>query len=357
MKLLFLVTTDWGAEFLRLIRPVIPPDSRVIGLSPPSTPTEALSGFVDVSSLAEDLGLNWSYVEDYNLKQSESVETILRVKADLLVVAGWQRLVPQRILDSFTLGCLGFHGGPAGIEKSRGRSPANWALILGASTFVLAMFRLGAGPDDGPVLDEHEITVHSGDDISTIYKKIAISGASMLQSFLSTVESSPDPRPQVGPPQYFPKRLPEDGIVDWSLEPEEIARWSRALTRPYPGLFATSNVRRIAVKIWKSQVLNEREDHAAPPGTIRYLFRDGSFAVQCGSGSLIVTDFSASGSWLPSEGEVLGGQPMEKTFAQICARHLESNQPLPLSALLRNYLAEQKPGAVLDSIYFSNNQA
>ena len=50
------------------------------------------------------------------------------------------------------LGVLGGHGSPDGISGGRGRLPQNWALILGAKRFDLALFKITPGIDDGPII-------------------------------------------------------------------------------------------------------------------------------------------------------------------------------------------------------------
>ena len=36
---------------------------------------------------------------------------------------------------------------------------------------------------------------------------------------------------------YFPKRVPEDGLLDWNWQKERIYNWVRAQSNPYPGAF------------------------------------------------------------------------------------------------------------------------
>ena len=60
------------------------------------------------------------------------------------------------------MGVLGAHGSCDGITKGRGRSPLNWALMIGAKKFEVSIFKISDGVDDG---DDHfvEQTVTGGE--------------------------------------------------------------------------------------------------------------------------------------------------------------------------------------------------
>ena len=60
------------------------------------------------------------------------------------------------ITDSFiniaNLATIGAHGSCDGIVKGRGRSPQNWAFILGANKFKISLFKITSGIDEGDVI-------------------------------------------------------------------------------------------------------------------------------------------------------------------------------------------------------------
>ena len=39
---------------------------------------------------------------------------------------------------------------------------------------------------------------------------------------------------QVGPSEYFPKRTPDDGFIDWNMSALDIHNLIRSLVDPYP---------------------------------------------------------------------------------------------------------------------------
>ncbi len=50
--------------------------------------------------------------------------------------------------------------------------------------------------------------------------------------------------------EYWPKRTPEDGKIDWNKSAKEIHRLIRASTKPYPGAFTFYKNKKII--IWKA---------------------------------------------------------------------------------------------------------
>ena len=50
--------------------------------------------------------------------------------------------------------------------------------------------------------------------------------------------------------EYWPKRIPDDGLIDWSKPCKEIDTLIRATTYPYPGAFTFFKNQKII--IWKS---------------------------------------------------------------------------------------------------------
>lgn len=99
---------------------------------------------------------------------------------DLLIVCGWQRLVPPWLIEHAPARVVGSHGSALGIAGGRGRSPQNWALIAGERQFQLSIFFIEPGIDSGPVIDTRTFSYDDLDDIVSSYLKLAIGTAEML---------------------------------------------------------------------------------------------------------------------------------------------------------------------------------
>ena len=139
---------DTVAEIMRRgIRP-----AAIVGLHPDSADPETVSGWINVEEVASSLGTQGCHVLNYNLKHPDDRTLLESLEPDLILVTAWQRLIPQWAIELPRFGAVGVHGSPDGIHGGRGRSPQNWALLLGCRSFEIALFRITAGIDEGPVL-------------------------------------------------------------------------------------------------------------------------------------------------------------------------------------------------------------
>lgn len=330
---LVLCTVSTGLEALRALQYACPSARMtLVGLDPRAADPEAISGYIDVMQVADALGVQGLYVHSYALRDREDRARLEAIGHDLIWVAGWQRLIPAWLIDSAPLGALGTHGSVDGITGGRGRSPQNWALLLGAGHFELALFRIAPGVDDGAVVAHRRITYAPEDDIEVSHYRVALAAAEMMAEVLDDPARLDQARAQTGTPGYFPQRSPEDGVMDWTLSGVEAIRQIRALTRPYPG--ARSSSLGATVFLWRAQVFDSVSGE--DPGTIGPCFGSGDFLVSCGEGRILVRDWTADmPDWRPEPGLRLQSRGRDETMRDILSRHQARHPDQPLNARLR----------------------
>lgn len=291
----------------------------LIGVHPKNADPIQMSGWIDVSEFAEKYHLRYTYVETYGLTSERDKNTILSLDADLFWVAGWQRLVPAWLIEHAKLGVLGGHGSPDGIEKGRGRSPQNWAIMLGCKTFELSLFLITPGIDDGPIIAQRTFAYNITDDISISYKKVSIALGDMVSEVLENPEILSKGRlQQIEDASYYPQRKPEDGYVDWYLKQDQIYAHCRALTKPYPGLRSKCHGSS-EIAIWDCVPFDDKLE--AEPGTIVRVFQDNSFLVTCGDGRVLVRSWFSETGWMPFLGNKLNSVNWVESIKLICNRH------------------------------------
>jgi methionyl-tRNA formyltransferase len=98
------------------------------------------TNYVDISKWASKNGIPYSYVKSYNMKNEEDYQFIKTLNSDILIVLGWQRLIPNEILKCVKIGTIGFRGSCNFLPWRRGRSLINWSIIERRSRFILHMF-------------------------------------------------------------------------------------------------------------------------------------------------------------------------------------------------------------------------
>ena len=109
--------------------------NHLITISPSSADSNNVSGYMDLTEFAQKNNINTYVAENYSLKTNKDIEYLKSLQIDVAFVIGWQRLIPEKILNNVRIGIFGMHGSAANLPKGRGRSPMNWSLILGEKRF------------------------------------------------------------------------------------------------------------------------------------------------------------------------------------------------------------------------------
>jgi methionyl-tRNA formyltransferase len=305
----------------------------IVGVLPSKADPIVISGWTDVQVFAQRWGIPHIYVERYDLKSEADRKALETLDFDLIWVTGWQRLIPSWLIDQAGLGALGVHGSPDGIHGGRGRSPQNWAIMLGCRQFDLALFRITPGMDDGPIVAQRSFFYKDVDDIAISYKKAALCMGEMMIEVLRNPALLEQAQPQHGEAFYYPQRRPEDGYADWTLPCRDIWAHCRALARPYPGL-RTRTQQGQEIVIWQCQPFDDRVDAAA--GTISFVFEDGAFLVTCADGRVLVSDYTVSDATAALRPkQLLLSQDFTLTMHKIIEDHTARHPDKPLAQRIR----------------------
>ena len=183
-RVLILCTVEAGLDTLsELVRLNFKPFA-IVGLDPKKVALQLVSGYVDVAPVAKKLKIPFIYANSYSLRDSIDIKKIEKLNPDLILVLGWQRLVPNWLIKLPEFGILGGHGSPDGINDGRGRSPQNWAIMLGCQRFDISLFCITSGVDDGPVLATRSFYYTPQDDIRVSYYRTSLLMAEMISEVL-----------------------------------------------------------------------------------------------------------------------------------------------------------------------------
>ena len=312
----------------------------VIGLSQREA-TDKISGYVYLKSYCEDNGFAFVETEQYSLTSPSDKQRLLCLDIDVLIVSGWQRLIPDWLIQHCKICAIGSHGSTHGITEGRGRSPQNWALLLGQQKFFISIFKIDAGIDSGSIIDTQAYDLSVFDDIKSSYYKVSWLTAHMIVEYIDTIERLVQPtKEQLGNPRYLPQRLPEDGRIDWSRTSRQLYDFVRALTKPYPGAFSCIDNTKIV--IWRARPFQIHEfDDSPAPGQVVKVFSNNDFLVKTGDGLLLVEDYSLEpdGTAPPmTEGMVLPSYSFKKQMQDIVDRHYSKYPQLLLSDDIMNLL-------------------
>jgi len=335
LKILVLCTLETGWDSVVSVAQGGGHIAAVVGLDYASCDQDKVSGVFDAEAGCRRLDIPFVKVKDYSLCSAEDRLSISAISYDLIWVAGWQRLVPEWLIESARMGVLGVHGSPDGISGGRGRSPQNWALLLGCARFDIALFLIRTGVDDGPVILERSFFYNETDDIRVSYYKVSLLISEMVLEVLGSPERLGAITPQKGGSFYFPQRLPDDGSVDWSQSVSVIARHCRALAKPYPGL--RTKCGGVILRLWQCQPFDDRVNGSI--GQISAVFADGCFLVNCADGRLLVREWSSDDdAWEPLMNVKLESVPFFDQLSRIVGRHAGKFPGQPISDRIRRLI-------------------
>jgi methionyl-tRNA formyltransferase len=215
-----------------------------------------------VGEAASELGL--PVLRPERIRVSESVDEVLSLQPDALVVAAYGQIIPAVLLDTPRHGGVNVHGSV--LPRWRGAAPVAAAILAGDRTTGVSIMRMDAGLDTGPVYTTREVAIAADDTTPSLTERLAALGASSLLEVLAALEEgaiTAAPQDESGA-TYAPRLRREDGVVEWaSITAAELDRRVRALA-PWPGVTAPLADRPVRILAGRPQPV----DVAAPAGTI-----------------------------------------------------------------------------------------
>lgn len=192
--------------------------------------------YASVAETAADYGLE---VIAPAAAATPELEARLRSLApDFLFSFYYRSLLPATLLASARRGALNIHGSL--LPKFRGRAPVNWAILKGESETGATLHYMVEQADAGDIVDQLAVPILGDDDALAVFAKVTVAAEAILaRSLPKLVAGTAARRAQVlQPGQYFGRRTPEDGRIDWTRPAREIHDLVRAVAPPFPGAFA-----------------------------------------------------------------------------------------------------------------------
>lgn len=337
MKIYALATLSTGLEVVDYVHSRISL-SGIIGLSK-REPSDTISGYQYLAPYCEKRGVPFIEVKTYGLTAPDDRLALDKLEIDVLLVMGWQRLIPDWLIQQCRVAAIGGHGSAVGITGGRGRSPQNWALIMGKTQFHLSIFRITTDIDAGDIIDSRTYSLNEQDDIQSSYYKAAWNTSQMIVDFLKSDLKQPQilQKQDSESARYLPQRLPEDGAIDWTRGTKQIYDFIRALTHPYPGAFSDFYGGRLM--IWRARPFENSKEWHSRPGEIVTRFESGALLIRTGDGLLLIDEYAIEpegGLEHLHEGTCLVSADFSEQMETIIKRHQQRYPHLPLASDVLN---------------------
>jgi methionyl-tRNA formyltransferase len=242
----------------------------------------------------------------------EAVAALGSAAPDLLVVAAYGLILPQRVLD-----VPGGIAGRSGVARAinihasllprwRGAAPVARAIEAGDEQTGITLMQMDAGLDTGPMIGSEAIPIEATDTTGMLTERLAELGARLIVSWLREApqglwRAAAQPAAGVTMARKVGKH---EAWLDWREPAALLARRVRAFD-PEPG--ASGRLGDGLVKIWAAQAVAEAP--TAEPGTVLAAVADG-IRVACGEGVLLIRELQRAGGRRLRAREYLAGTPI-----------------------------------------------
>jgi methionyl-tRNA formyltransferase len=302
LKLIFAGTPIFAA---RILGEILKSGHRVVAvLTQPDRP--AGRGLATVPSEVKRMALEHGLpvLQPASLQEAVARSQIAQLDPDVMVVAAYGMLLPQRVLDIPHRGCINVHASL--LPRWRGAAPIQRALLAGDARTGISIMQMDAGLDTGPVLMQAPCTISAGDTGGTLHDRLAELGARTCALALDAMEAgtlpaSPQPDRDVS---YAPKIRKDEAQIDWREDAVAVERRVRAFD-PTPG--AGAKLREAELKLWACSVA----PGDGPPGEVLSASEAG-LLVACGKGAVLVTRLQRAGGRRLGAGDFLRGFPVSR---------------------------------------------
>lgn len=171
------------------------------------------------------------------VKSAAFLDFIKSLKADVIVVAAYGRILGQPLLEACPLGAINVHGSL--LPAYRGSSPIYQAILDGQrETGITTMF-MSAGMDTGDICLQAAYPLDETMNFGDVYLGLAKLGGDLVVKTLALLAEGKAPRIVQDDEKatYTALISREDEAIDWRRPGERIACQIRALS-PEPGTYA-----------------------------------------------------------------------------------------------------------------------
>ncbi len=277
----------------------------------PDKPAGRGQGVVLSPVKARALALGLPVWQPGPLRRPENLEALRRLAPDVVVVAAFGQILRREVLDLPRFGCINVHASL--LPRHRGASPITAAILAGDAETGVTIMLMDEGLDTGPMLAQRSMPISPADTTGSLTEKLSHLGAALLLETLprrvaGTLTPQPQDEARATHTQLLKK---EDGIIDWRLPADLLARQVRAYT-PWPGTATTWRGK--TLKIQKASALEPESsaptDADEPAGKVSLQSSDGAKAllVRCGQGCLRLEVIQLEGKRAMSADEFVRGQ-------------------------------------------------
>lgn len=179
---------------------------------------------------------NIPVLQPTNLKDSEFIETLKKIKADLQIVVAF-RMLPESVWNMPVLGTYNLHASL--LPKFRGAAPINWAVINGEKESGVTTFKLQQEIDTGNVLFQEKVAINETTTAGELHDALMTAGSHLIVKTARALKESVNGKPihffkqDDAMATHAPKLYKDTCKINWDTGGDKLYNLVRGLS-PYP---------------------------------------------------------------------------------------------------------------------------
>ena len=238
-----------------------------------------------------------------NFREEETVRELAELKPDICAVVAYGRILPQKVLDVPTYGCINIHASV--LPKYRGSAPYQWAVLDGLTESGVTAMYLCREMDAGDIIDVSKTPIGENETAGELLDRLAVLGADLLSKTLTRfaggkVEATPQDPNEVS---YAPMLDKTMCPIDWNKTAQQVHNQVRGL-HPWP--VATVELQGKKFKVHETRIAEGK----GTPGEILGLTKTG-LLIACGEGAVEIRSLQAEGGKRMAAPDYFRGHPLE----------------------------------------------
>jgi len=301
MRVVFMGTPDIAATCLKKI---LADGFEVVGVyTQPDRPKgrgmKMVFSPVKEVALAHDLPV----FQPENFRQEETVQQLRDLKPDICAVVAYGRILPQKVLDVPTYGCINIHASI--LPQYRGSAPYQWAVLDGQKETGVSAMYLVREMDAGDVIEISKTPIGENETAGELLDRLAVLGADLLSKTLTRFTQGPVPATPQDPAKVSFAPMLEKTMcpIDWTKTAQQVHDHVRGL-HPWP--VATMQLQGKLFKVHETRVV----PGSGQPGQILGLTKTG-LVMACGQGAVEIRSLQAEGGKRMAAPDYFRGHPLE----------------------------------------------
>ncbi len=238
-----------------------------------------------------------------NFRSDETVEELRALNPDVCAVVAYGRILPQRVLDIPTKGCVNIHASI--LPQYRGSAPYQWAVLDGLKETGVTAQHMALKMDAGDVIDVAKTPIGPDETAGQLLDRLAVLGADLLSRVLTRfaagdVAGIPQNEEEVSFAPMLDKSMCP---IDWNKTAQQVHNQVRGL-HPWP--VATMELKGKKFKVHSTKIV----EGTGEPGEILGLTKTG-LVIACGEGAVEITSLQAEGGKRMAAPDYFRGHPLD----------------------------------------------